>query len=460
MMKLSTYGHAEYADLLVAGNGVLHCVYTDQSEYGKPKYVFYRASANGGKTWSEPKNLSDDESGNAASCVRLVEDGKGRVYCVWKYVGANELLDGPGGNANGRIYFRCLEGGNWSNRKPIGDDKIPTYAWFVAVDPKGTAHVVWSQMAKDAAASRPPYSTLANLVRQASLEGGALGAVKDLIVPKPLLTKEEQEAMKKAGKYPKYEDTTPRQNGIINLAGYVDASGTAHFVGEDPGVNEGPSAQQTGKQLVYWNGAKLSVLYTYEKYKTYNNFNNPPILAVDAAGKEYLIRAPEKAEKACIRAYPVTNGELGDPVDIIKPKAGPGKLTNWQVNALPGGRISVTAGFSDKGGYEPDDLDLYLTLFDGKGTWGAPRKLTDNASKQTSSSKNTGGLNSVDMMTLYKPRFASTSLGKNGAPVLVLVNIESAILGLNSAASTGGGRAVIVSSGGRVENPYVFLLQL
>lgn len=460
MVKISTYGKSGYADLVVSANGNIHAVFTDQPAYDKPSYIYYRMSSNGGKTWSEPKNLSDDESGNAASCVRLVEDGKGRIYCVWKYVNANELLDGPGGNASGVIMFRCLEGGNWSNRKLVSDPKVPTYSWFVAVDPKGTAHIIWSQMAKDAAEMHFAASSYADLVRQTSFEGAALGTVKDLIVPKPIMTKEEQEASKKAGKYPKYEDTQPHQDGMINLAGYVDAAGTAHFVLEGPGIDEGPAEQKTGKRIMHWSGTKLTPVYAYARFQTYNNFNNPPMLAVDAAGKEYLIRAPEKSEKPCIRVYPVTDGELGDGVDILKPKTGPGMLSNWQVNALPGGRISVTAALSEKGGYNPEDLDLYLTIFDGKGNWSEPKRLTDNAAKETFSSKDTGALSSVAVSTSYKPRFASTVSGKNGVPALVIVNVESSLIGVNSAASTGSGRAVIVSSGGRVNNPHTFFLQL
>lgn len=460
MSKISTLGKAEYADLVVTADGTIHAVFSDAPAYNKPKYIYYRWSKDGGKTWSEPKNLSDDESGNAASCMRLIQDGRGRIYCIWKYVGSSEILDGPGGCARGVIVFRCLEGGNWTNRKLIGDDKVPSYSWFAAVDPKGVVHVVWSQMAKDAFAAHPSaYYTYADLVRQVSLEGGSLGAVKNIIEPKPLLTKEQQEQIKKSGKYPKYEDTVPKQEGLINLRGYVDAAGVAHFVGEDPGITDGPSSQQTGRRIRYWNGQKLGTLYAFEKYKTFNNFNNPPLLAVDATGKEYLIRSPEKSEKPCVRAYPVVDGELGDPVDIIVPTKGPGSIVNWQADMLPGGRISVTAALSEKGGYDPDDLELYLSVSDGKGNWSKPKQLTHNAGKQTGFSKQTIGLNSVGMLTMYRPKYAATVLGKGGQPALAIVNVESSIVGMDSAGVTGTGRTVVVSSGGRVENPYVFFMQ-
>jgi hypothetical protein len=459
MVKLSASGLATYADILVATDGTLHTVYTERPAYGKPEYAYHRMSKDSGKTWSEPKNLSDDESGNAASFTRLVQDGTGRIYCVWKYVSANELLDGPGGNANGILVYRCLEGGAWSNRKMLGDDKVPTYSWFVTVDPKGKAHIIWSQMTKEGFKIQGwGAATYASLVRQATLNGAA-NEVKDIVIPKPILTKEEQAEMNKKGIQVKYEDTVARKDGLLNLRGYVDAEGIAHFVGEDPGIVDGPSDQQTGKRIRHWDGKKFSTLYTYQKYMTYNNFNNPPVLALDANGKEWLIRAPEKSEKQCVRAYPVVDGELGDFVNIIAPKSGPGLVNNWQVATLGGGQLLLTVAFSEKGGYDPDDLELFMSRFDGKGNWSAPQRLTNNGAKTTSSHKETVGLNSVGTVTSYRTKFTAATAGKDGAPLLTTVNIESTIVGLNSAGTTSSGRTVIVSSGGRVENPYVFFLK-
>lgn len=459
MVKLSASGLATYADILVATDGTLHTVYTERPAYGKPEYAYHRMSKDNGKTWSEPKNLSDDESGNAASFTRLVQDGAGRIYCVWKYVSANELLDGPGGNANGILVYRCLEGGTWSNRKMLGDDKVPTYSWFVTVDPKGKAHIIWSQMTKEGFKIQGwGAATYAGLVRQATLNGAA-NEVKDIVTPAPILTKEEQAEMSKKGIHVKYEDTVARKDGLLNLRGYVDAEGIAHFVGEDPGIVDGPSDQQTGKRIRHWDGKKFSTLYTYQKYMTYNNFNNPPVLALDANGKEWLIRAPEKSEKQCVRAYPVADGELGDFVNIIAPKSGPGLVNNWQVSTLGNSQLLLTVAFSEKGGYDPDDLELFMSRFDGKGNWSAPQRLTNNGAKTTSSHKETVGLNSVGTVTSYRTKFTAATAGKDGSPVLTTVNIESTIIGLNSAGTTSSGRTVIVSSGGRVENPYVFFLK-
>jgi hypothetical protein len=460
MVKLTQYDRAEFCDLAVGPDSKLHAVFTDQPAYDKPKYLYYRASTDGGKTWSEAVNLSDDESGNGASYGRLIFDGQGRLYAVWKYVGASELLDGPGGNANGLLVYRAMEGGAWSKRVPLGDAKVPSYSWFVAADPKGAVHVVWSQVAKDAlAAVGWSTSAYADLVREATLEGASVAGVKDVIAPKPILTKEQQAQIRAAGHSPNYEDTRPKNEGLINLRGYVDGQGAVHFVAESPGVQSGPSSQQTGRQIVLWDGAKLSPLYSFDKYKTFNIFNNPPALLVDAAGKQHLIRAPEKSEKPCVRDYPVEGTELGDFVNIIEPKAGPGALANWQAHQLPGGRMAVTAALSQKGGYNPEDTELYFSISDGNGKWSEPAPVSNSRAKKSSFSKDTVAGNAVAAVYEYRPRFASVAVGKDGKTCLLVVNSENTILGLTTAGVTSSGRVVSAMGTGRVENPAVFFLK-
>ena len=63
-------------------------------------------------------------------------DGRGRVYAVWRYVPRSSLLDGPGCRAPGILTYRCLEGGNWSKRILIGDKDMPSFSWFITLDPE------------------------------------------------------------------------------------------------------------------------------------------------------------------------------------------------------------------------------------------------------------------------------------------------------------------------------------
>ena len=119
-------------------------VFTDSPEYGKAPYVYYASSTDNGVTWSDPKNLSDDDSGIAAGFCRVAVDGKGRVYAVWKYL-MRSGLEGPGGGSNGgEVCFRCLDSGTWF--KTVRLNKMPQacFSYFVALDAKGRCNVVWS----------------------------------------------------------------------------------------------------------------------------------------------------------------------------------------------------------------------------------------------------------------------------------------------------------------------------
>lgn len=459
VLKLSQYDRVEFCDLAVGPDGAMHAIFTEQPALDKPKYLYHRASTDNGKTWSAASNLSDDESGNDASYGRVIFNGAGRLYVAWKYVRKGALLDGPGGTAPGILVFRSLVGGSWSKRVALGDAKIPVFSWFAAIGPDGAAHLVWSQLTKDTPATYF-VASCANLVRDAVLDGPATKSIKDLTSPKPILSDEQVKQLRAANKPVKYEDTKPTEAGLINLRGYVDAQGRTRFVAESPGIKDGPSSQQTGKQIVVWDGAKLTSVYAFEKYQTYNNFNNPPVLLPDAAGKPHLLRAPEKSEKPCVRDYPVEGDGLGDFTNIIIPKSGPGKLANWQVHALPGGRMAVTAALSEKGGYDPDDLDLYVSFFDGKDKWSEPLRITSNQSKPSGFSKETVAGNTIGALKSHKPKFTSVVLASDGKPCLLMVDNEDTIVGVSSPGVTSSGRAVTATGSLRSDNPAVYFLKL
>lgn len=460
MLKLSQYDKSAYCDLAVGAGGVLHAVFTDQPNAMKPAYLYYRSSTDGGATWSEPKNLSDDESGLSASWARVIIDGQGRVYAIWKYVGRNELLDGPGGHGAGVIAYRCLQGGAWSRTVRLNSPKLAAYSWFAALGPGGAVHLVWSQMSADAMRIQGwGAAQYANLVQQAVLDGAAPGAPKALISTS-LPTKARLDAAHAAGHDIPYDQQRPKKDGLHNLRGYIDAAGAAHFVAEDPGISEGPSSEQTGARIVLWDGAKLRPLYAYERLQTYNNFNNPPTLLFDAQGREHLIRAPEKAEKASVRDYPLEGGEMGDPVEAIAARDGKGIITAWQAMQLPGGRMVVTAALSPKGGAHPDDLELYITFSDGGGKWSEPLSVTDNQARHDFFHKETGGGAAVAASTTYSPRYASVVIAPDGHPCVLMVDSEDTIVGLTSVQPGAAAEGRTTTGGLRVDAPMVFFLKL
>jgi hypothetical protein len=461
-VKLSQYDGAEYCDLAAGSDGTLHAIYTERPVPGKPVYLYYRASHDGGTTWSEAKNLSDDESGNAASFCRIVLDGKGRIYAIWKYVGANTILDGPGGTSNGIITCRCLDGGTWSKPTALNDKKsAAAFSWFPALGPGGVVHVIWSAVSEDAVRVQGWGSAdYADLVQDAALDGANAGQAKALIAPQPLPTKEQIDAAHAAHKDISYEDQRPKRDGFLNLRGYIDAGGIVHFIAEDPGLTKGPNGQPTGKRIVLWDGKALLPVYEYERFQTYNNFNDPPALLVDGKGAEHVIRAPEKSEKASVRDYTVQGGAWGDPVDVASPKNAKGTILHWQAMQLPAGKMAVTVSLSEKGGWAPDDAELMFATSDGAGKWTAPQRITDNAGQQSFMHKETGGGNAVSTSNTFRPRFASVVMGKDGHPCLLMVNVQNTILGITNAGITSSGRAVSALSTGSTDSPMVFFVKL
>lgn len=457
--RISQFNHAEYCDLAASPDGRLDAIFTDQPSFDKPRYLYHRSSTDNGRTWSAAANLSDDESGDDASYGRVISDGSGRLYAIWKYVRKGALLDGPGGTAPGRLVYRSLAGGNWGKRVALGEAKAPAYSWFGTTAPDGTVHLVWSQITLDTPSSyiAPGF---ADLVRDAVLDGPAVKSVTPLTSPKPILSDEQIKQLRAAGQPVKYEDTRPVETGFINLRGYVDARGTTRFVAETPGIKDGPTSQQTGRQIVIWDGAKLAPVYAFDKFSTHNNFNNPPALLPDAAGKPHLIRAPEKSEKPCVRDYPVEDTGLGEFTNIILPASGPGKLANWQVHALAGGKLAVTAALSEKGGYDPDDLELYVSFFDGKDKWSPPLCVTGNQSRKSGFVKETTAGNTIGALKSHKPRFAAVALARDGHPCVLLVDNEDTIVGVTSAGTTGSGRVVTGTGSLRTDNPAVYFLRL
>lgn len=453
MVKLSTFGRSEFCSIAAGPDGTLHAIFTDSPAIGKPHYLYYRASKDAGATWSDPKNLSDDESGLSAAYCRAIFDGNGRLYAIWKYH-FNELLDGPGGYSAGVLAYRCLDGGNWSKIIRFNDKPHPMTSWFAALGPDKTVNVIWSQLNTDVdwtgKAALPGY---ANLLNQSRLDGTTLSQPKHLIDAKPVPTDDQIKAARAANHPIPYQDQSPQRNGLWNLRGYIDSTGSPHIICEHEPVRD---PKITGQLTMLFTAGKLSKVYEYQVYKTYNNFNNPPTLLLDGKSKEHLIRSPEedKSEHASLRDYSVSPDGISDPDEIIAPNSGPGKITHWQASSLADGRLAAMASLSQKGGYNPDDIDLYLTLFDGA-NWSEPINVTDNSAR-TKFSTNAG----ASIQSTYAPTYSEAISLKDGGVALLMVNTEHNLAGVNTVGITDSGRAVTGVASVSTDSPWVFYYQV
>jgi len=86
-------------------------------------------------------------------------------------------------------------------------------------------------------------------------------------------------------------------------------------------------------------------------------------------------------------------------------------LNNWQAHQLPGGRMAVTAALSEKGGWNPDDVQLYISYSSGDGKWSEPVVVKGSRAKKESFNKETGGGNAVGALYQY-------SGGARGAQII------------------------------------------
>ncbi len=120
-VKLSTHDMLILSPRLgVTSDGAMHVAFTEQSEVSPfPLFVYYRESGDGGKSWTEAKNLSEEmPSVPVAECSLLV-DGSDRVYVIWRAGLKEGYLISTGSSENlvliaywitgsGRRLFRCI----------------------------------------------------------------------------------------------------------------------------------------------------------------------------------------------------------------------------------------------------------------------------------------------------------------------------------------------------------------
>lgn len=114
---------------IAAGDGTLHIAYQNDSS------IFYSASSDEGKSWSAQANVSG--KGQSCSLPAIATGADGSVNIVWqdKPAGENEI---------DIFYARSADGGkNWSEPTNISKTTTASSEPELAVGPDNSVHIVW-----------------------------------------------------------------------------------------------------------------------------------------------------------------------------------------------------------------------------------------------------------------------------------------------------------------------------
>lgn len=360
--KLSQFEKASYCDLLVAKDGNYHAVFLEQPDYGKPVFVYYSSSSNKGKSWSAPITISNDGTGNGASIPKLIQDGSGTIYAIWKRYGSSDknqypvnetLLEGTGGYTIGTLFYAVLNGSSFSKPIMLASNERTQISWFPTLDNAGKVHVVWSQLSDETWKNNLSHWYYADVIREATLNGGGFGGIKDYTTPNK----------------PAYPGGAPPNLGFQNLRGYYDKQNRLRFIAE--------FVAETGvKTLFYFNGTKSELIYQYPLYKEGNTFNNPAELLYDENGTDHIIIRPPAStlESEQIWEYNVTTRKTNILASIQKKGT---QIQSFQANQGPNGEMAVLI---QAGGLS--ESNEAFGIFYKNGKW-LTKGLSENASKDT-----------------------------------------------------------------------------
>jgi len=405
---ISQFERVGYSDLLIAKNGTYHAVFQESPANGKPIYIYYSQSSDEGKSWSKPITLSDDGTGNGSGFARIIEDGQGLIYAIWKRYGSSKVpqpdasLDGPGGYVAGTLMYKVLQGNAWSSQKRLADNDYTQFSWFANVDPTGTLRVVWSQVSNLSSATNWINFWYADWIREAKMNGSNY-SITALTNPLPA----------------EYPTGPPKRAGYNNLDGYYDSNGKVHFVGEtldDDGV----------QNVIYFNGTGAFSVYKYPKFSTNNTFMNPPRLVVDDNNRDHVVFQPSSSTVSTDQIWDITphNGQK----KIIGEIAAKGaEIQGFQVTQGPGGKYGLVI---QAGGLVESNQTLGVFYSNGKFE---NLNLSNNEAKDsffTKEFQTTSGKSSyLSLLTLFLTDHTSVEYDNSGNRKILMTISEQSIGG-------------------------------
>lgn len=413
---LSQYKHAAGSACVIGPDGTWHAVFQEKSTYGKPVFIYHRASRDGGATWSAPEAISDDGSGNGAGYPQMGKDAQGNVFAAWVrfgkdgFVVAESTLDGPGGYVEGTLMLRRWNGRNWDAAQTVGNPgNARSFCLYNAVD--GSLHIVWGEQG--------------SMIAHCPATGGD-GTV---IVPADGIPCDN-----------------PTYNRPTNLCAIPDDKGGVILLAERKFDNK--------QELILWHDGRFVTVASDPKYQTRNTFNHPSQMFADTGGRIHVVHMPYPESTAKAELWDI-DPQTGKHTVIFSGLGGKDTIQNFQLVVGDGGRAHVTVQWSQGAAGLADCSDIAALSFDGA-RWSAPRGLTGNSRSESFFHKNLPG-GEVAVLERYYARHASMALDAKGQ-VHALATIDAQSSFSSGTYQQHSGTNYNVVSGATVSQPSLFVL--
>jgi hypothetical protein len=414
-LKLSRHDREIYnPGIVVTRSGGIHVAFVEMHAQTYKYAVYHRSSSDGGKTWSDAKNLSEVLPDYAVGTCNIAADSAGRVYVIW-CTGMQPQFPSSGFEPHGNqaaisLVYRVLEDGAWSS-KAIAINPPATYQYqdegavshFVATDGAGRVHVVWNQFPIKYQKFKHNAPMGRGDVWESVLDGRNAGQPREVF----------------QSPFTPGDFMGPVSDDFDTINGYSDSSGADHFIAKVTNYTVHDTANRIN---LIENGKQTPAIEL--PGETFRTWHYPPTLLLDAQGRKHIIAQYESGEQPNVRDYLV--GSDTEPTIIRAAKEVKGKLIGSQAYQGPHGRMIVLMEMNDTG--EKTDDELYVSTSTG-GKWSAPVNVTNNTGRLQFHSTNTGSESSVAMESYWYPGPAAATYDNSGHLLLLYVSNKMSLFG-------------------------------
>ncbi|HSV16706.1 MAG TPA: hypothetical protein VLI90_20745 [Tepidisphaeraceae bacterium] len=402
--------------IAVAPDGTIHIAFVEEHRTTYKYAVYHRMSKDGGRTWTEAKNLTEDMPTLGVGKCFVLADAQNRIYVTWR-AGIADGFSADVDQRGGRpvdLYFRVLENGKWTKAKRVNeppDVQRQTDApmnYYANVDAAGRVQVIWI-LPPDKWHPELLYHSQTSvwhangigtgLIYQAMLDGANVVHPHEIFLP----------AIGDNGNAGKFCD------GLDIPTGYFDAAGNAHLLANATSITN-PVREKSRFELIE-NGKAGPIIDV--PALSFHAWRDIPVLLYDAQGRRHMITLYLAGERPGVRDYLI--GSDDEPTVIRAAAAVKGTVDGLQAYQGPGGRMIAIMQMNDTG--DRATGETYVSISNGSG-WGTPINVTNNAGRRSFASKQTSARSNVAVEKSYYPGPAAAAIDKDGHLLLLMINNE------------------------------------